>query len=224
MGDNRVRNARTYQLMLFDLDGTLTDPKPGITRAVRYALARYDIAVADLDSLVPFIGPPLHQSFIRFYGFDDAQAREAVAFYREYFAEHGLYENAVYPGIPELLARLQSRERRLIVATSKPTVYARRIIEHFQLSAYFAQVVGSDLDLIRSDKALIIADVLSAYPDVAREAVVMVGDREHDIIGARSHHLDAIGVTYGYGALAELQAAGATSIAASVAELADLLA
>ncbi len=215
--------TREYKLILFDLDGTLTDPKPGITRAVRYALAQYDISVADLDSLTPFIGPPLHHSFARYYGFDAEQAREAVTFYREYFAETGLYENAVYPGIPDLLDRLQTSGRRLIVATSKPTVYAQRIVEHFQLATYFTQVVGSDLDLTRTDKAQIIAGILSAYPDVAREAVVMVGDREHDMIGARANHLEAIGVTYGYGSLDELRAAGATAIAGSVVELADLL-
>ena len=178
--------TREYALILFDLDGTLTDPKPGITRAVRYALAQYDISVTDLDSLTPFIGPPLHHAFARYYGFDAEQSREAVTFYREYFAETGLYENAVYAGIPQLLDRLQTSGRRLFVATSKPTVYAQRIVEHFQLATYFTQVEGSDLDLTRTDKAQIIADILSAYPDVAREAVVMVGDREHDMIGARA--------------------------------------
>ncbi|HEU0026479.1 MAG TPA: HAD family hydrolase [Ktedonobacterales bacterium] len=215
--------ASRYQLILFDLDGTLTDPKPGITRAVAHALAHYGIAVADLDALISFIGPPLHHSFARYYGFDDRQAREAVTYYREYFAEIGLYENTVYSGIPELLDRLQTAGRRLIVATSKPTVYARRILEHFQLAAYFTQVVGSELDLSRTDKAQIIGDVLNEYSDMAREAVVMVGDREHDIIGARAHDLDAIGVTYGYGSLAELRAAGATAIAESVAKLGGLL-
>lgn len=215
--------AHAYQLILFDLDGTLTDPKPGITRAVRYALARYGISVADLDTLTPFIGPPLHYSFERYYGFDHDQAREAVSFYREYFSEIGLYENMVYPGIPHLLDRLRTPARRLVIATSKPTVYAQRIAEHFKIDGYFARILGSDLDLTRSDKAAIIGDALRAYPDVAREEIVMVGDREHDIIGARAHHLDTIGVTYGYGSLAELQAAGATAIAGSVAELANIL-
>lgn len=213
----------TYQLILFDLDGTLTDPKPGITRAVRHALAHYDIPVADLDSLTPFIGPPLHHSFARYYGFDPRQAQEAVTFYREYFTGIGIYENTLYPGIPQLLERLQAAGRRLIVATSKPAVYAQRIVEHFQIDAYFTRVVGSNLDLTRTDKAEILADILTAYPDVPREAIVMIGDREHDIIGARAHHIDAIGVTYGYGSLAELQAAGATAIAGSVTELASLL-
>ncbi len=215
--------ARDYRLILFDLDGTLTDPKPGITRAVRHALARYDIAVDDLDTLTPFIGPPLHHSFTRFYGFSDDQAREAVGYYREYFAETGLYENAVYPGIPQMLERLRESGRRLIIATSKPTIYAQRIVEYFQLDRYFTQIVGSNLDLTRSDKALIIGDILDAYPDVRREEIVMVGDREHDVFGARAHDVDAVGVTYGYGSLAELQAAGATAIAQSVADLANLL-
>ncbi len=215
--------APKYQLILFDLDGTLTDPKPGITRAVQYALSRYDISVPDLDELIPFIGPPLHKSFARYYGFDDAQAMEAVAYYREYFTDTGIYENTVYPGMPQLLDCLSAAERRLVVATSKPSVYAQRIVDHFQLSKYFTRVEGSNLDLTRTDKAEIIADILALYPDVEREAVVMIGDREHDIIGARAHHLDAIGVTYGYGSLAELQAAGATAIAESVAELGSLL-
>ncbi len=215
--------GRGYRLILFDLDGTLTDPKPGITRAVRYALERLGVSIDDPDTLTPFIGPPLHHSFARFYGFDDERIREAIRLYREYFEETGLYENAVYPGIPSLLERLRAAERRLLVATSKPTIYAQRIVDHFDLSAYFARVVGSEMDLTRSDKAKVVAAALDTFPEVAREGVVMIGDREHDILGARANHLDAIGVTYGYGSRAELAAAGATAIADTVADLADLL-
>lgn len=212
-----------YQVVLFDLDGTLTDPKPGITRSVRYALEHMGIAAPDLDAFTPFIGPPLHHSFARYYGFDEAQSREAIAYYREYFAATGLYENAVYPGIPEMLAELQERGQRLMVATSKPTVYARQVLEHFQLDFYFEQVVGSNLDLTRSDKAQIIAEALGALADSPRESVVMVGDREHDIRAGRANHVASIGVTYGYGSRAELHDAGATAIAASVDDLAALL-
>ena len=218
-----VDSERRYEVVLFDLDGTLTDPKPGITRSVRYALEHLGVAVPDLEALTRFIGPPLHLSFARFYGFDEMKAREAVSRYREYFAETGLYENAVYPGIPNLLARLQEHGHRLLVATSKPTVYARQILEHFQLDRYFEQVVGSDLDLTRSDKAQIIAEALAGQADMARDVVVMVGDREHDILGARANRIASIGVTYGYGSLAELRDAGATAIAATVDELAALL-
>lgn len=212
-----------YRLILFDLDGTLTDPKPGITRAVRYALERLGVSVEDPETLTPFIGPPLHHSFARFYGFDDERIREAIRLYREYFEATGLYENAIYPGIPPLLARLHAAERRLVVATSKPTIYAQRIVDHFGLGEYFARVVGSELDMTRSDKAEVIAEALGSFPEVARDGVVMVGDREHDILGARAHHLDAIGVMYGYGSRAELEAAGAAAIAGTVADLADLL-
>lgn len=215
--------GRGYRLILFDLDGTLTDPKPGITRAVRYALERLGVSVDDPDTLTPFIGPPLHHSFARFYGFDDERTYEAIRLYREYFEETGLYENAVYPGIPSLLERLRAAERRLLVATSKPTTYAQRIVDHFDLGAYFAGVVGSEMDLTRSDKAEVVAAALDTFPEVAREGAVMIGDREHDILGARANHLDAIGVTYGYGSRAELAAAGATAIADTVADLADLL-
>ena len=222
-GDTCVGIVRNAQLILFDLDGTLTDPKIGITRAVQYALAQYDIPVTDLDTLTPFIGPPLRQSFARYYGFDAQQSQAAVASYREYFGEIGIFENVVYPGIPQLLERLSADGRRLIIATSKPTVYAQRIIEHFHINTYFTDVVGSNLDLTRSDKAEIIAHILDTHPIVPREAIVMIGDREHDIIGARRNHLDAIGVTYGYGSLAELQSAGASVIADSVDDLSNLL-
>lgn len=218
-----MSGGKAYELVLFDLDGTLTDPKPGITQSVRYALEHLGVAITDLDSLTCFIGPPLHHSFARYYGLDEAQARAAVALYREYFAETGLYENMVYPGIPQLLEYLRSLDRRLIVATSKPTVYARRILEHFELESHFERVAGSDLDLSHSDKAEIIRDVVAPYEGVERAAIVMVGDREHDIIGACANRLDSIGVTYGYGSLAELRDAGATVIAASVDELAALL-
>ncbi|HEX9035918.1 MAG TPA: HAD hydrolase-like protein [Ktedonobacterales bacterium] len=215
--------GKTYGVILFDLDGTLTDPKSGITRSVRYALEHIGVTAPDLDALTCFIGPPLRQSFTRYYGFDAEQAQQAVAFYREYFSDQGIYENAVYPGIAGLLARLMRGGCQLAVATSKPEVYARRILEHFALDGYIAQIEGSNLDLTRSDKAEIIAEVLAAYPGVDRSAIVMVGDREHDVLGARANQIDAIGVTYGYGSLAELRAAGATAFAASVDALSLLL-
>lgn len=218
-----MKRTKPYALILFDLDGTLTDPKLGITRSVRYALDHMGVATPDLDALTRFIGPPLHLAFSRLYGFDEAQALAAVAFYREYFEETGLYENVVYPGIPRLLERLRALDRRLIVATSKPTVYARRILDHFSLTPYFASVEGSALNLTRTDKAQIIAEIVSAHPDVGREAMVMIGDRVHDITGARANHLDSIGVTYGYGSRTELRDAGVTALAASVDELAALL-
>jgi phosphoglycolate phosphatase len=134
-----------------------------------------------------------------------------------------LYENAVYPGVPELLERLVARGKRLFVATSKPTIYAERILEHFGLARHFERIVGSDLDLTRSDKAMLIAHILDALPGVARGLVVMVGDREHDIFGARGAQVDAIGVLYGYGTADEMCAVRPTHAVESVAALGDLL-
>lgn len=211
-----------YDTILFDLDGTLTDPQLGITRSVAYALAKFGITVPDRAALIPFIGPPLHESFARVYGFDRAQAFQAVAYYREYFTDTGLYENAVYPGIPALLADLTAHGRRLVLATSKPTVYATRILEHFHLAHYFTAIAGSNLDGTRTAKADVIAHARSLLATPPTRAV-MVGDREHDIIGAQANGLDTIAVLFGYGTLNEITAAQPTQTAATVAELATLL-
>jgi phosphoglycolate phosphatase len=212
-----------YRLVLFDLDGTLTDPKPGITRCVAFALERFGIAVADPDDLVPFIGPPLADSFARFYGFGDEDCRRAIAAYRERFADVGLYENAVYPGIPEVLDGLRAAGALLAVASSKPTVYVERILAHFGLRDRFAAVAGSTLDLARTAKHEVIAHLRDEHPALPWERAVMVGDREHDVFGARAHGLPAIAVGYGYGPPAELRAAAPIAIAPSVDALARLL-
>ena len=210
------------QLILFDLDGTLTDPKVGITKSVAYALREFGIETKDPDALCGFIGPPLKASFAHFYGMDDADADRAVAKYREYFRQKGIFENAVYPGIPELLGRLEAAGKRLMVATSKPTVFARTILEHFGLATYFCEIVGSELDGTRADKGEVIACAL-ASSGFGPEQAVMVGDRSYDIIGAAQNRLPAVGVLYGYGSREELEAAGAFGLANTVEELERLL-
>lgn len=213
----------TYQTLLFDLDGTLTDPKPGITRSVQYALEQMGIDEPDLERLIPFIGPPLTESFERYYGFGSSKARKAIHFYREYFATTGLYENAVYPGIPELLAGLQQQGLLLIIATSKPTTFAQQILEYFQLEHYFTLIVGSNLDNTRTSKTEIIAHILNEYPHRSKQTTVMVGDRKHDIIGAQNNQIDSIAVCYGYGSQAELERANATHFVQTVEDLSQLL-
>ncbi|GHO56537.1 HAD family hydrolase [Ktedonobacter robiniae] len=213
----------TYDTLLFDLDGTLTDPKPGITKSVQYALARFDIDVPDLEVLVPFIGPPLAESFHHYYGLTPEQAQQAIAYYREYFADTGLYENAVYPGIPALLADLRASHKRLLVATSKPTVFAERILAHFDLAHYFELIVGSELDGTRIAKADVIAYALASLPAPAYQNAIMIGDRKHDIIGAQQNGLPSIAVTYGYGSYEELQDQQPTHLIDSVSNLAILL-
>lgn len=212
-----------YHSVLFDLDGTLTDPRVGITRCVQLALARCGIDVPDADTLTAYIGPPLLESFDRLHGLDRERALQAIAHYRERFAEVGWRENVLYPGIPELLAELHAAGTTVIVATSKPTVFAVQIVEHFGLAPYIDLVAGSNLDHTRVAKGEVIAHVLAEKPGIEGRSVVMVGDREHDIIGARQNRLDAIAVAYGYGELGELTGAGPLAIAADVTELASLL-
>ncbi|HWR07891.1 HAD family hydrolase [Sporomusa sp.] len=212
-----------YQVILFDLDGTLTDPKIGITKSVQYALTRFNIAEPDLDRLIPFIGPPLVESFQEFYALTATEAKAAVGYYREYFTQSGMYENAVYPGIKDLLVKLTGSATELIIATSKPTIFSEQIIAHFGLSHLFKAIVGSHLDGSRIHKTEIIAYILSQLPQVAREGIIMVGDRKHDIIGAQNNGIDSIGVSYGYGSAVEIQQANPNYIAASVGELDNLL-
>ncbi|QDR82326.1 5'-nucleotidase [Sporomusa termitida] len=212
-----------YQVILFDLDGTLTDPKIGITKSVQYALRKCNIIEPDLDRLIPFIGPPLTESFQEFYSLSPAAAQAAVGYYREYFVQAGMYENAVYPGVETMLTRLAATGRDLIIATSKPTVFSEQIIAHFGLGHFFKAIVGSHLDGSRIHKAEVIACILSQLPQVEPADVIMIGDRKHDISGARSNGLAAIGVSYGYGGPAELRQAGADYLVASVTELEQLL-
>lgn len=201
-----------YDYFLFDLDGTLTDPGLGITNSVAYALGKYGITVEDRRELYPFIGPPLRQSFSEFYGFDEEKTKEAVAFYREYFSEKGLFENEVYEGIPEVLSQLKQAGKKLLVATSKPEEFTNRILEHFGLAEYFDFVAGATMDETRNEKADIIAYALEQIADADPSKIVMIGDRKFDILGARENGIDSIGVLYGYGSRAELEEAQATFI------------
>lgn len=206
--------------ILFDLDGTLTDPAVGITRAVAYALRHYGIEVEDLRTLYPFIGPPLSDSFEKYYGFTHEGAMEAIEVYREYFRDTGIFENTVYPGVPEMLERLQGQE--LAVASSKPEVFVRRILEHFGLSGFFREAVGSELDGRRVKKDEVVAEALRRM-HADPESTVMVGDREHDVLGAARRGLPCVGVTYGYGSREELTRAGAAALADTPEELGDIL-
>lgn len=215
---------QSKRLLLWDLDGTLTDPKPGITRAVRHALHAFGIEETDSQKLCAFIGPPLKDSFMAYYGFSPEEADKAVTVYREYFAEKGLFENRVYSGIAPLLRSLADKGRTHVLATSKPTVFAQRILEHFDLAPSFAFIAGSNLDGTRVKKAEVIAYALEGLGTPPLASAVMIGDRHYDILGARELGLDAIGVAYGYGTRRELIEAGASAVAGTVEELGRLLA
>lgn len=203
----------------FDLDGTLTDPKPGITRSIQYALKKLDQPVPTEDELTWCIGPPLHASLKRLTGTQELADR-ALLLYRERFGDVGLFENEAYGGIEETLSALAATSPRMFVATSKPRVFAERIIDHFGLRRYFVRVFGSELDGTRVDKGDLLAYALDEEKVDPRSAV-MIGDRSHDVVGARKNGMTAIGVLYGYGSEVELRDAGAHHICAAHPELLD---
>jgi phosphoglycolate phosphatase len=203
----------------FDLDGTLTDPKPGITRSIQHALGKLGRAIPSEDELTWCIGPPLRASLKKLLGTDDL-AEAALSLYRERFADIGLFENEIYPGIEDTLSALTRSGRRLFVATSKPGIYAERIIDHFKLRVYFERVFGSELDGKNSDKTELLRHALQTTCTDPSQAI-MIGDRSHDMIGARNNGMTAVGVLYGYGTEGELREAGAHHICATPQSLLD---
>lgn len=192
--------------ILFDLDGTLTDPQQGITNAVAYALKHFGIMTEDNSALNKFIGPPLIYSFVEYSGLTEEQARVAIKKYREYFGPKGIFENKVYKGIPEMLQRLKERGDSIILATSKPWIYAEQILEHFNLKKYFDFVSGSEMNGDRNSKTEVIAYAIERY-GIDRAKAVMIGDRKHDIIGANENNISSVGVLYGYGNIEEFKTA-----------------
>ncbi len=207
------------EYIFMDLDGTLTNPKLGITKSVRYALETQGVTVEELDSLCKFIGPPLRESFMNFYGYDAIQTEELVAKYREYYKAAGIYENEVYGGMERLLSKLCTSGRKLYVATSKPEEYAEKILEHFHLIQYFEDICGATMDGSRSTKEEIIRYAMERNGISDKEKLVMVGDREHDILGAKAVGIASVGVLYGFGSREELCTAGADAIAEDVADV-----
>ena len=206
-----------YRAILFDLDGTLTASAEGITKSVQYALHKLGIEEPDLYKLEAFIGPPLLEQFIEAYGLDEAAAWQAVGHYRDRYAQQGIYENHPYQGIGELLKELKERGYILGVASSKPIVYVRQILEHFHLLSYFTVVEGSQMDGSRTSKGEVIQEALRKLcREEQREQVVMVGDRRHDVLGAREAGIDCVAVSYGYGSTQELEQAGPVMIAPTI--------
>lgn len=214
---------KKYSTILFDLDGTLTDSSPGIINSIIYALKKYDINVYDMTLLRKFLGPPLHESFEKFFGFDKEKSLQAVKYYREYFSTEGLLENEVYCDITDLLQNLKENGKTLIVATSKPQPFTDRIMEHFDLEKFFDFIAGSNMDTTRSKKAEVIEYALSECNIIDKSSVIMVGDGAEDMIGAQTVGIDSIGVEYGYGTFDELKNAGATYVVKDVKSLKEFL-
>lgn len=211
--------------VLFDVDGTLTDNKVGITTCVQLALSHFGIHEENLDALEPFIGPPLKQSFMKFYGLSDSEAEKAIEVYRSRFSTIGLFENEMYPGVDQMLCSLRNAGYQICVASSKPTVFVEQILEHFDIKKYFHHVVGSFLDGRRVEKDEIVEEALRllGVTEETKKEAVMIGDRKFDVEGAKRHGVDSIAVAYGYGTPEELAAAKPDYLVSSVRELEDLL-
>jgi len=222
-----------FDYYFFDLDGTLTDPALGITNSFVHALKFFGLEIPSYEKLCTFIGPPLVATFQKEFGFDDEKSMEGVKKYREYFAQKGIFENKVYEGIENVLAQLQSKGKHLVVATSKPEEYSVKILEYFKLAKYFEHICGSNMDETRSKKEEVIAYALEkcgictggetdSVTCSEKTKVLMIGDREHDIIGAKKNGIKSCGVLYGYGSRKELEAAGADYIKEAVGGLLEL--
>jgi phosphoglycolate phosphatase len=212
-----------YEYILFDLDGTITDSGIGITNSVIYALKKFGIEVKDRSELRRFIGPPLLYSFENFYNLSKDESKNAVEYYREYYREKGIFENLVYDGFEDLLKKLIANNKTLVVATSKPHVFAKQILEHFNLAKYFTFIAGDEFDGTRGKKADVIKYALESCNIDDLSKVIMVGDREHDILGAKSVGIDSMGVLFGYGDRDELENAGADFIANTTDEIGEIV-
>ena len=212
-----------YKVILFDLDGTISDPKVGITKSVQYALQKMNIDEPDLDKLECFIGPPIQASFPEFCHFNESETKRAIDYYRERFKEKGMYENEIYEQMPALLQALHDQKLILTVATSKLTEFAEQILTYFNIRQYFELVVGSNLDGTRTAKTDIIEYILQQYPHLKLDDFIMIGDRKHDIIGASNTGIHSIGVTYGYGSLDELTQSNPTFIVNHIDQLKEIL-
>lgn len=205
--------------ILFDLDGTLTDSQDGIINSIRYCLASFGLPEPKREDLRSWLGPPLKESLMKHYGMEEEQALDGVLRFREYFDRQGIFENKVYEGVEDLLKELKNRDYQLMVATSKPEPAARRILDHFHLDSYFSYIGGATLDDSRTKKADVIRYVLKHNGITDTSEVMMIGDREHDVAGAKANDLEVTGVLYGYGNREELLQAGADYIAASVEDI-----
>lgn len=209
--------------IFFDLDGTITDPGIGITNSVMYALLKFGIKVEERSRLYPFIGPPLYESFMKEFGFTREDAEKAVVYYREYFADKGIFENIPYEGIENMLERIREMGIKTAIATSKPEEFADRILEHFDLTKYFDFCAGATMDSSRVKKSDVIRYAMERAGIADCEEVLMVGDRAQDVSGAKDNRISCVGVTYGYGSREELEKAGAKYIISSPDELIDIV-
>lgn len=214
---------KKYNNIIFDLDGTLIDSSVGIIQSIMHALEKFDIEVDNKNELLEFIGPPLMDSFQKYYGFSEEEAECAIKHYREYFKDKGIFENSLYDGVEGLLKVLKDRDKKLLIATTKPEVYAIEVIKYYNLDNLFEFIAGSHLDGRRVDKEELIRYALESSSLESLNETVMIGDRKYDILGARKVGIDSIGVLYGFGDRKELEDAGANHIVSSPVDALKIL-
>ena len=212
-----------YEYVFFDLDGTLTDSGEGIINAAVYALEKYNIEVNDRSELRKFIGPPLQDSFSTDYGFQEDEIEDVIKIFREYYSEKGIFENTIYENIQTVLFELKNRGKKLVVATSKPEVFTKKVLDHFNISSYFDYVSGATLNNEKIQKVDIIRDAICKLGITDKSKVVMIGDRKLDVLGAKENGIDSIGVLWGYGDLLELEKVGPTYITEKVLDLLEII-
>jgi phosphoglycolate phosphatase len=212
----------SYKNILFDLDGTLSDPYEGITNSAKYALGKFHISEEAAGDLSRFIGPPLALSFREFYHLGEEDVKRAVAFYREYYAVKGMYENKLYDGMETVLQELRRRGLHCFTATSKLDRFAKEVLQNFKIDGYFDGIVGSNEDCTRSDKGDIIACLLEEYR-LKKAETIMIGDTKYDMAGAKKNGIDTLAVTYGYGSVEELKKTGPTYICDTVMGILDII-
>lgn len=212
-----------YSIILFDLDGTITDPKEGITKSAQYALIKLGIIEENNENLIKFIGPPIQESFQNFYNFDKRKTKLAVKYFRERYEKVGMYEFSVFPGIEDVLKKLNRENKNLYIATSKPTYFAEKIIDKLRFTQYFKEIIGANMDFTESKKIDLITKIINKYSNTPKDSFVMVGDTSFDIIAAKEHSIDSIGVTYSYNSKEEIEKLKPTHIANSTKELLKIL-
>lgn len=214
---------KNYDYILFDFDGTIMDTGRGITNSVSYAIDKFGDSPLDMKELLKFVGPPLQDSFENICGYDKAKAERAVAVYREYYKAKGMLECSPYEGIEAVLEKLQSAGKKLVIATSKPEAFTKKILDHYKLLQYFNFVAGATFDTTRTKKEQVIAYALESCNIKDKSKVLMVGDRLYDIEGAKINDLDSMGVVYGFGSYEELKNAGATYIGEKVTDIEKII-
>ena len=211
------------EYVFFDLDGTITEPSEGITNSAKYALEKFGVHVKSTAELLPFIGPPLQDSFQEFYGFDLHTSMRAVKLYRKHYKDHGIYQCSLYDNIEELFIKLKERGYKLAIATSKPEKYAEKILKHFNLDKYFDFIAGATFSAIRCKKSEVIKHALDNLNITDSSKVIMVGDRKHDVLGAKEHNIETIGVLYGFGSIEEFEEVNCKYVVSKALDILEIL-